>query len=86
MQTRKINQPLELDGKRYIPAARVREQYDISATQLWRHEKSGTFPAVVGFNGKRYFLEDDLLAWVRAQIARPAKRRGRKAEPQQQAA
>ena len=86
MQTRKINQPLELDGKRYIPAARVREQYDISATQLWRHEKSGTFPAVVVFNGKRYFLEEEVLAWVRAQLARPKAGRGRKVDSQQQAA
>lgn len=85
MQTRKINQPLELDGRRYIPAARLREQYDISATQLWRHEKSGTFPAVVVFNGKRYFVEGEVLDWVRAQLARPTKTRGRKSDAQHQA-
>lgn len=69
----RITQTLEVDGKRYVPAARVRERYDISTTAFWRLQRTPEFPCVVQINGKNYIAEDEIEAWARDQVARSLK-------------
>jgi predicted DNA-binding transcriptional regulator AlpA len=59
---------------RYLTGPDVRRRYNISDMSLWRwlHDDALAFPRpALVVNGRRYWREDDLLAWERNRAARP---------------
>lgn len=70
---------IEVDEVRYLPASNVMETYGFSHTALWRAEKRPGFPTAIIFNGRRYYSEQAILEWARAQIAKAMSRVSAKA-------
>jgi predicted DNA-binding transcriptional regulator AlpA len=59
---------------RYLTGPDVRRRYNISDMSLWRwlHDNALAFPRpALVVNGRRYWREDDLLAWEHNRAARP---------------
>lgn len=69
--------------KRFLRLPQVQERVAHSRAWIYREIRRGEFPGpiVIGDNGASVWIEDEIIAWQEAQIAksraRPGRRRGR---------
>lgn len=57
-------------GKRYLSAREVCERYSISLRTLNRRTLADDFPPHLKLQERRFWLEDDLVAWEGRTVAR----------------